>query len=793
VEARIANPWGERTPHPRGTRWPSRVDRNLAEGLDEADVDRWVQSACVLCANGCGVDIAVKDGRIAGVRGREVDRINKGRLGPKGLYGWQANNSADRLTRPLVREGGELRETGWDTAMELVVGRSKELLADRGPGAFGFYNSGQLFLEEYYALAVLTRAGLGTPHVDGNTRLCTATAAASLKESFSSDGQPASYVDVESCDALFLVGHNVAETETVLWMRILDRLEGPDPPKLVVVDPRPTVPARHADVHLPIRNGTNLALLNALQHELIANGWIDRGWVDEHTVGFADLEALVSEYPPERAAEICGVPADDIRAAARVLGEAEALLSTVLQGVYQSNQATASACQVNNVNLLRGMVGKPGAGILQMNGQPTAQNCRETGANGDLPGFRNWQNQAHVEELARLWNVEPLQIPHHGPPTHAMQIFRYAEQGSIGLLWIIATNPAVSLPELGRIRSILAQGELFVVVQDCFLTETAALADVVLPAAIWGEKTGTFTNADRTVHLSEQAVEPPGEARSDLAVLLDYAERMGLEDRDGAPLIAWSGPEDVFEAWKECSKGRPCDYSGLSYDRLRGGSGIPWPCTEDAPEGTERLYADGRFPTHPDSCEDYGHDLVTGAPNDEEEYRALAPAGRAILRAARYREPHEAPREAYPFSLTTGRTVYHFHTRTKTGRAPELDGAAPDVWVELAPADAERLGVAEGDWVEVESPRGRIEARAHVTWIREGVVFAPFHYGYWDEDGDGPNGRPRAANELTVTEWDPVSKQPVYKVAAVRVGKLAEGDGRSPAPEATSATPAEAR
>jgi ferredoxin-nitrate reductase len=793
VEERIANPWGARTPHPRGTDWPTRVDVHLAGGVRSGDVEQWVQSACVLCSNGCGLDIAVSDGRIVGVRGREIDRINKGRLGPKGLYGWQANNADDRLTRPLMRRNGELQESDWDTAMRAIVERSTQLLEERGSGAFGFYNSGQLFLEDYYTLAVMTKGGLGTPHVDGNTRLCTATAAAALKETFSSDGQPASYVDVENCDTLFLVGHNVAETETVLWMRILDRLEGPHPPKLVVVDPRSTVPATHADVHLALRNGTNLALLNALLHELIENDWIDRPWIDEHTVGFDELKSVVTDYPPERAAEICGVTAEDIRAAARLLGESEALLSTVLQGVYQSNQATASACQVNNINLVRGMIGSPGAGVLQMNGQPTAQNTRETGADGDLPAFRNWQNKAHVEDLARVWNVDPLKIPHHSPPTPAMQIFRYAEEGSIRLLWIAGTNPAVSLPQLGRIRSILALEDLFVVVQDCFLTETAALADVVLPAAIWGEKTGTFTNADRTVHLSMKAVEPPGEARSDMEIFLDYARRMGFEDKDGEPLIKWSTPEEAFDAWNACSKGRPCDYSGLSYDKLRGGSGIPWPCTEDVPDGTERLYVDGRFPTDPDYCEDYGHDLRTGATNDEKEYRALNPAGRAILKAAHFQPPHEAPGGEYPLSYTTGRTVYQFHTRTKTARAPELNAAAPDAWIELSPLDASRLGIEEGDWVAIESRRGRIEARARLTGIREGVVFAPFHYGYWDMEASGPNGHSRAANELTVTEWDPVSKQPVYKVAAVKVEKIAAADEPSPAPTATASAPTESQ
>ena len=514
-------------------------------------------------------------------------------------------------------------------------------------------------------------------------------------------------------------------------------------------------------MHVPVRNGTNVAILNGLLQQLIEHGWVDRPWIDAHTVGFDELARTVEPYTPERVGEICAVDPGLVREAARVVGEAERLLTFVLQGVYQSHQATAAACQINNVNLVRGMIGRPGCGLLQMNGQPTAQNTRETGCNGDLPAFRNWQNEAHVAELAGLWNVDPLQIPHWGPPTHAMELFRYAEQGSIGFLWIIGTNPVVSLPELHRIRSILAQERLFVVVSDAFLSETAQLADVVLPAALWGEKSGTFTNADRTVHLSERAVDPSGEARPDLEIFLDYARRLDLRDKDGAPLPPWSTAEEAFDAFRECTRGRPCDYSGITWDRLRGGSGIQWPCTEESPEGTERLDVDGVFRTFPDECEEYGHDLVTGHTLTRQEFAALEAHGRAILKAAEWTEPHEWPSDEYPLVLNTGRAVHHFHTRTKTGRAPELVAAAPDVWVELSPADAERLGVGEGETVRVESPRGAVEGPARVTGIREGVVFVPFHYGYWDEPGGHePDGRPRAANELTMTVWDPVSKQP---------------------------------
>jgi anaerobic selenocysteine-containing dehydrogenase len=560
------------------------------------EVDRWVRGACLLCSNGCGLEVAVKDGRMVGVRGRAEDRINHGRLGPKGLYGWQGQLH-DRLTAPLVREGGRLVETDWETAMARVVERSRSLLEGKGPLSHAFFTSGQLMIEEYYTLAVIGKGGIGTPHMDGNTRWCTVTAAAALQETFGSDGQPGSYTDVDVCDAVFLFGHNVAETQTVLWARILDRLDGPEPPRVVCVDPRRTKVAERATVHLPIRNGTNLALMNALVHELIVGRYVDDAYVAAHAIGLDELEDLTRETTAEWAAEICGVPAADIRRAAEIFGTSERVVSTISMGFYQSHQATAASCQVNNLHVLRGMIGRPGAGILQMNGQPSAENNREAGCGPALPGFRNWDNPAHVRELAHLWNVDPIVIPHWAPPTDANAIFRYAEQGSIGFMWIAGTNPAVSMPDLARVRRILASEDCFVVVSDGYRTETSELADVVLPSALWAEKTGTFTNVDRTVHLQEQAVEPPGQARSDLAIWVDYARRLGLTDKDGNALPAWEEPEAAFEAWKRATVGRPCDYSGLTYAQLHERGGIQWPVNDGAPAGTERLYADGRFHT----------------------------------------------------------------------------------------------------------------------------------------------------------------------------------------------------
>jgi anaerobic selenocysteine-containing dehydrogenase len=753
----VEDVWGPRTPY-EGL-WPPRVDQRVS-----AEPEQWIQSACVLCSNGCALDIGVKNGKIVGVRGRAEDRVNQGRLGPKGLHAWEANHHPDRLTTPLIRRGDRFYEVGWDEAMELIVRRSKEIRDRHTSSAIGFYTSGQLFLEEYYTLAVIGKAGLGTPHMDGNTRLCTATAGAALKESFGTDGQPGSYTDLDTTEALFSIGHNMAEQQTVLWMRVLDRRRGPNPPKLVIVDPRPIASTLEADVHLAPKPGTNVAVLNGLLHIMIERGWIDERYIHQHTVGFDRLKQVVGKWTPDAVERVADVPTPKLRAAAEILGTKRTLVSTVLQGVYQSMQATAAACQVNNLHLIRGLLGRDGCGIYQMNGQPTAQNTRETGANGDLPGFRNWENPQHIEELARLWNVSADVIPHWAPPTHAMQIFRYCEQGSIRMLWVSGTNPAVSLPDLPRIRKILDKKELFVVVQDAFMTETASRADVVLPAALWGEKAGCFTNVDRTVHLSHKAVDPPGQARSDLDIFLDYARRMDFRDRHGAPLIKWRTPEEAFEAWKACSKGRPCDYSGMSYATLTGKSGIQWPCNEQFPDGARHLYMNGHFNTDPEYCETFGHDLDTGATVTATQYRADHLRGRAIIKASDYIAPYEEPDESYPLWLTTGRIVYHFHTRTKTGRASALEEIAPDAFVEMNSEDAMAYGIREGDMVEVRSRRGYALAPARFSAIRKGVVFMPFHYGYWDD-----NTRPRAANEVTLPEWDPVSKQPHYKFCAVRI------------------------
>ncbi|KAF7713009.1 Uncharacterized protein PECH_007245 [Penicillium ucsense] len=764
VRDSIENIWGDRTPYKH--EWPTRCDASTTE-----TPDKWVQSACVLCSNGCGLDIGVKDGRVIGVRGRVSDRVNKGRLGPKGLNGWSSIHHPDRLKTPLIRrENGQLEPASWDEAMSLIAEKAKATIDKLTRHGIGFYTSGQLFLEEYYVLAMIGKAGLNTLHMDGNTRLCTATAAASMRESFGSDGQPGSYTDIDYTDCLFLVGHNVAATQTVLWARMLDRLEGPNPPKLIVVDPRESETAKRATIHLRPKTSTNLALLNGLQHLLFKNNWVNTEYATKYTVGVDELREVVSGYTPDVVEKITGVPAQQLEAAAEILGKTPSLLSTALQGVYQSSQATASACQINNINLLLGHIGKPGSGILQMNGQPTAQNNRETGCDGEYPGFRNFQNKRHMQEIADAWNIDLVKMPHWNQPTHIENMLKFIADGSIGMFWISGTNPMVSLPNLARVRKLFTKPELFVVCQDIFPTETTAIADVVLPAAQWGEKTGCFTNVDRTMHLSHKAVEPPGEARADLDIFLDFARRMEFKDKHGGPLIPYKTPEEIFNAWKKMSYGRPCDCSALTYDKLTGGSGIQWPCTDTYPNGKERLFDDGKFFTDIDYCEDFGHDLETGAPLTRSQYESLNPAGRAILKACHYRSPLETINDEFPLRLSTGRNVFHFHTRTKTGRSKRLHQAYPEPKITVSPADAENLQLTDGEMVVVRSRRGAIQLPVTIGEIHTGDVFIPFHFGTLNADDE----RSRAANELTLDEWDPVSKQPRFKTGAVRIEKCVQ-------------------
>jgi anaerobic selenocysteine-containing dehydrogenase len=739
-----------------------RVDTNL--GI-EGQPDRWVPSACILCSNGCGLDIAVKDERIVGVRGRADHPVNFGHLGPKGEHAWVANHARRRGTTPMIRrrKGQPLQPVSWDEAMDFFVDRFRAAWA-QGHENLACYNSGQLTIEEFYTLGKLWRGGLQSSNIDGNTRLCTATSATGLMANFGADGPVGSYVDIDQAHLLCLYGHNVAEVQTVLWERML-AAKAKNSGRIIVADPRKSPTVRQgADLHLQIRGGTNVALMNGIIHQLIARDWVDRGFVDAHTVGFEGMEAVTRAYPLERVAEICDVPREQLETAAEWIGTTPKMVSTVLQGFYQSVEATASSSLVNTVHLLTGAIGKPGAGPLLMAGQPSAMSNREAGADGSYPGYRNPGSEKQMRELCGLWNIDPDRF-HPEVPKDILLMMETAERGEIEFMWVIGTNPLVSLPDQNRTERILKK--LFVVVQDPFVdTESVELADIYFPAAMWGEKAGCVTNADRSVNLLAAAVRPPGEARPDFDIICDVARRLDFKDRRGQPFIAFRTPEDAFNEWRRVSAGRPCDYSGMTYDLLREMGAVRWPCNEAHPRGTERLYEDLKFWTGIDECESYGVDFLTGNKATRSDYVHIDPKGKAFLRPVEWRRQPNPVSEEFPFLLITGRVVYHFHTRTKTSRARALNDRAPHAYLEIHPHDAERLGIELGDLVEITSPHGRMEVAAMVVdTVRPGELFTPFHYGHGAQ----------AANQHTWYARDPVSKQPQLKSSPVAIRRLSFG------------------
>jgi ferredoxin-nitrate reductase len=730
---------------------------------------RWTTSTCGLCSIGCGVEVAAIDGELRGIRGRKDHPVNLGRLGPKGLGQWQANAHPTRGMRPRLRgPDGAWSDCSWDDAMTRITREVDDAIATHGPAAVAFYNSGQLLLEEYYTLAKVARGGLATPNIDSNTRLCTATVGESLIASFGADGPPGAFADFDVADCIVLFGHNAAEQSTVLWMRIMAAKSRPNPPRIIAIDPRRTATAVAADLHLAPRPGTNMALINGILRTLIHKGWIDRAFVESHTDGFDKLAETVAPYTPARVQALTGVAASQLETAAEWIGTSPGVVTTCLQGVYQSNQATATACAVNSMHLITGKIGKPGCAPFQFAGQPSSMNTRECGADGAYPGYRNWANPAHMKDLARRWNV-PVELLGK-KPVAAPEIFEQCAEGQVRVLFTLGTNPAASFSD--RERTLAALRNVFLVVMDPFTdTETCALADVYLPTAMWGEKTGCMTNAERRCNLVQKVVEPPGEARADLDILIDLSRRLNLVDKSGAPLIQYATPAEAFEEWKRCSAGTIPDYSGMTYEMLLERGGVQWPCNKEHPEGTVRLYTEPTFPTSPEKTESALKDLHTGHPNSPREYKVIAPSGaRARLLAVPFEPPLETVDEEFPFIAISGRQVYHWHTRTKTAKVTELADAAPRVFVAMLDRDASRLGIEDGDLVRIVARRGQVVAPAKVgDNVPEGVVFVPFHYADLSADA--------SADAVMPDLVDPVSKQPMQKYAAVRIERI-EGRDR---------------
>jgi assimilatory nitrate reductase catalytic subunit len=699
--------------------------------------DRWVPTTCGYCSVGCGMFIGVKDGHAVSVRGNPDHPVNRGLLCPKGLSEHHTLAAANRARFPLRRVNGRLQRVAWPEALEYMAETFRQIQGRHGAASVAVISTGQLVTEEFYALGKLVQLGLGSPNYCGNTTLCMSTAVSGYKRSFGSDGPPGAYEDFERADVILLIGANIAENHPILCRR-LDANPGTT---LIVVDPRVTKTAMMADLHLPIRPRSDLALINGLIHILIEHDLVDHRYIARHTTGFEDLRASVRSYTPERVAEITGLSTELLYRTASLYANARAAFTAWTMGVNHSSKGTETVNAINNLALITGNIGRPGAAPFSITGQCNAMGTREAGFTSSLPGYRKFESAADREELAGLWRVPVERIPAARGLAYP-DIIEAALSKRIRALWIVGTNPIVSFPNLGVLQQALGELE-FLVVQDGFHpTPTSELAHLVLPAAIWGEKEGTYTNSERRVSKVNRAVPPPGEARPDLDIVLDLAGRLGVRDE---LFPGWVGAEDAFNEWTRVSAGRLCDYSGMTYAAIEQHGGIQWPFPAGAtdPSRTRRLYEDGAFET------------------EERTARLLTTTW----------EPYpEQPTADFPLVLNTGRTVEHWHTRTKTGQVPILERLSPHAWLEMNPRDARALGLRPQDRVTVVSRRGsiqNIELRMTET-VAPGQVFVPFHYAEAN------------ANQLTQSAYDPISREPNFKQSAVRVERAA--GRRAPAP-----------
>jgi anaerobic selenocysteine-containing dehydrogenase len=716
----------------RAERYTYGVDPQLGYVSAQKIPDRWVSTTCGYCSVGCGMFVGVKDGRAVSVRGNPDHPVNRGMLCPKGLSEHHTLDSTNRARHPLLKTNGAFGRVSWTAALETMAATFRDVQSRHGQDAVGVISTGQLVTEEFYALGKLVQLGLGTRNYDGNTTLCMSTAVAGYKASFGSDGPPGAYEDLERADVILLIGANIADNHPILCRR----LEANPRRTLVVIDPRVTKTAMMADLHLPIRPRADLALLNGLIHIVIKENLVDRGYIDQHTTGFEALRESVRDYPPERVAEITGLETGLLHRTATLYASARAGFIAWTMGVNHSTKGTQTVNAINNLALITGNIGRAGAAPFSITGQCNAMGTREAGFASSLPGYRKFENPAHRTELAELWKVPVDRIPDARGLAYP-DIIEAALDKRIRALWIIATNPIVSFPNLGVLTQAL-EGLEFLVVQDGFHpTPTTEFADLVLPAAIWGEKEGTYTNSERRVSKVNRACGPPGEARADFDIFLDLAATLGVRDE---LFPGWTTPRDAFDEWKHVSAGRLCDYSGMTYEALEEHGGVQWPFPAGAtdPEAPRRLYTEGLFQT-----ED----------------------GRARLLPVDWEPFPEQPTEAFPFVLNTGRTVEHWHTRTKTANVPILERLSPNAWAEMNPRDARVLRLKAQDRVDIVSRRGRVrsvELRLTET-IAPGQVFVPFHYAEAN------------ANQVTQSAFDPISREPNYKQSAVRVERTGGG------------------
>ena len=698
------------------------------------------RTTCPYCGVGCGVIVETRDGRIAGVRGDPDHPANYGRLCSKGATLHLAAQPQARAIHPELRasRASVRRRAGWDEAMGFAAEKFAHVIREHGPDSVAFYISGQLLTEDYYVFNKIARGLVGTNNIDTNSRLCMSSAVMGYKLTLGADAPPACYEDIDRADCILIAGSNAAYAHPILFRRIEDaRARNPEA-RLIVIDPRRTDTAAAADLHLPILPGTDVALFHGMAHVLLWEGLCDLDFVHARTEGFYAMKEAVAEYTPAAAAQICGVGAEDIVRAARWFGSARAALSLYCQGLNQSVHGTHKNAALIGLHLATGQIGRPGTGPFSLTGQPNAMGGREVGGMATLLcAHRDPANPAHREEIARFWGVET--IPSR-PGASAVEMFDALREGRIRAIWIACTNPVQSMPDQARVAEALERAEL-VVVQDAFrATETTPFADVLLPATTWGEKEGTVTNSERRISRVRAAVAPPGEARDDWKIAVDFALRLGEKiGCDAARLFPYQAAEEIFDEHRRTTQGRDLDITGLSYAVLDTRGPQQWPFPVGAVAGKARLYEDGVFPTE---------------------------SGRARFVVAPYRPTAEITDARYPLHLTTGRLRDQWHGMSRTGLVARLFQHVEEPLLGMNAADLRRRGLTDGDLVRVRSRRGELALRVQAAQdVRPGQVFLPMHWGAQFMHGGG-------VNALTASAVDPLSKQPELKHAAVRVDKL---------------------
>ena len=699
------------------------------------------KSTCCYCGVGCGVMIQTEHGRITGVRGDPEHPANFGRLCTKGSTLHLTAKPDLRALYPELRlhRNEPRRRASWGEALDLVAQHFADTIREHGPDSVAFYISGQLLTEDYYVFNKLAKGLIGTNNVDTNSRLCMSSAVAGYKTTLGADAPPACYEDINHTQCLFIAGSNTAYAHPILFRRIEDAKQRNPGLKIVVVDPRRTDTAESADLHLPIQPGTDVALFNGMLHVLLWEGLVDNDYIRSHTSGFDALKDTVREYTPKFVADLCGVPEQDIVTAARWFG-AGPTLSMYCQGLNQSTCGTDKNAALINLHLATGQIGKPGAGPLSLTGQPNAMGGREVGGMADLlSAHRKLADPAHRAEVARLWGVES--VPDK-PGKTAVEMFDAVRRGEIKALWIACTNPAQSMPDLNSVRDALEKVEFLVVQEAYSSTDTTHYADVLLPAASWGEKEGTVTNSERRITHVRPAVMPPGGARPDWEVVVDFARRLGQQlknGRDAAALFPYQTTEQVFNEHRETTRGRDLDITGLSYAMLDAQGPQQWPLREGWKQGRARLYEDGVFEQ---------------------------PDGRARFANVKYRAVAEQTDARYPLHLLTGRLRDQWHGMSRTGTVAQLYNHAEEPMLSMHRSDMERRQLQSGDIVRISSRRGSLVARVKDSdEMMPAQTFFPMHWGSQQMNGAG-------SNALTTGAFDPISKQPELKHAAVKVEKL---------------------